>query len=106
VGYQHGRTSLPKSSAHAEADSSTGSAEIGVTETSSTCPDVEVRYGLVWIGHDFNGPHSDRVTIDFYDMDAFAEQVVAARDRLRREGHRTAWSSNADGAGNCGAIYS
>jgi hypothetical protein len=72
-----------------------------MTDVSATCPGVEVSGDTVIIGD-----YHDRIHISAYDLDAFVEAVVAARDKVRRAGHMTAWAQDADGQGNCGPVPS
>lgn len=77
-----------------------------MVEMSATCPEVEIRGDTVWICHDFNDRHDEPVCVYAYDLEAFVDEVIKARDLVRAAGHKTGWSNNADGQGNCGPVHS
>lgn len=77
-----------------------------MSDMSATCPGVVIRGDSVRIAECYSDPRADCVSIEAYDLDAFVDAVIAARDKLREAGHLTAWSRDADGMGNCGPIPS
>lgn len=77
-----------------------------MSETSATCPYVLDRGRHVTITNDPNDPRGSYVSMELYDLDAFIDEITKVRDKVRARGIKTAWSSDADGRGNCGPVAS
>lgn len=75
-----------------------------MSDVSATCPDVRIASNSVLICDDWYDPQREQVCVESYDLDAFIELVIAARNKLRQTGCLTSWSRDADGMGNCGPV--